>query len=283
MPNQSVLVIVLNYRGQDVLLPCLASLLPTLGPQDTCLVVDNGGEPALMDLVRQQLPTVRILSTGVNLGFARGMNVGLRIAHEEGFEAAWLLNNDVRVEPGALAALKRAQRDAVGRNIFSPVILNKDGQIWFAGGRINYWRMRVEHRRDAPKEMTPFSTQFLTGCALFIPRETWETIGFLDERYFLYYEDAEYSVRAQVHGGKLWVVPEARVKHAEVSEAHPEKVYWLVRSGVEFFSRHTVGWRRSWVRVYLIARRSKNFLERLFLGTALAHSIKRAYTDASIK
>ncbi len=165
MHEKSVLVIVLNYKGQEVLLPCLASVFRELGPLDQCLVVDNGGEKTLMETMEKQFPRLRVLTPETNLGFAKGMNQGLRLAQEEGFGAAWILNNDTLVRPGTLAHLKKAADAHAGAHLFSPVILTPDKKVWFAGGKINFWRMRTEHRESLPKTTVPFLTDFLTGCA----------------------------------------------------------------------------------------------------------------------
>lgn len=283
MPYSNILVVVLNYRGQEVLLPCLSSLIPELRDGDRCLVIDNGHEEKLLQEVKNNFPQVETLSLGVNLGFARGMNRGLSKALEDGFSAVWLLNNDTLVKQGALEALRQAAIEHPGANLFSPLILTPEEQVWFAGGAIDYWRMRTEHVRFLPKQDKPFLTDFLTGCALFIPCSTLERFGMLDERYFLYYEDVEYSVRVRAQGGLLFVVPRARVIHHEVSVLNPDKIYWLVRSGVEFFVRHTPWPLRIWTYGYLSLRRLKNMAEYFFFRKALARSIKRAYTDASME
>lgn len=283
MRYSNILVVVLNYRGQEVLLPCLGSLMPELRDGDRCLIVDNGNEEELLQEVKNIFPQIETQSLDENVGFARGMNVGLKKALEEEFSAVWLLNNDTLVKRGALEALRKAAEEHPGVHLFSPLIFTSDERVWFAGGRVDYWRMRTTHVQSLPDQENTFSTDFLTGCALFIPRRTLEQVGILDERYFLYYEDVDYSVRVRGHGGSLWVVPRARVTHHEVSVLNPDKIYWLVRSGVEFFLRHTPWPLRIWTYSYLGLRRLKNIAEHFFFRRALARSIKQAYTDASIK
>lgn len=275
------LVIVLNYHGEAVLSPCLRSVMQTLWPGDRLLVVDNGQEAVLMQEVRAEFPQVMIEVAKENGGFARGMNVGLRLALTEGFEAVWVLNNDVIVKHDSLSQLKEAAKRTTGPRALSPLIRGANQTIWFAGGWINWWRMRVEHYQTAPEIASPFQTSFLTGCALFIPRITLEHIGLLDERYFLYYEDVDYSLRILEHGGKLWVVPGAEILHHEVSEFRGEKVYWLVKSGVECFLRHSTRWQRVWLNFYLSLRRLRNWSRFLWGDKVLARLIEKAYTEAS--
>lgn len=280
MASIRTLVTVLNYRGEETLFPCLASLIPTLEAGDVLLVVDNGAETALLQSAKERFPRVEVITTGQNLGFAAGMNVGLGRALAGGFDAAWIVNNDTVIAPGALSELKRAANMLPGLNLFSPLIVTPGGEPWFAGGEIDWLRMRTKHVFRRPASPEPFTTRFLTGCALFIPRAVLETVGLLDETYFLYYEDADYSIRTLRQGGRLFVVPGAMVTHSEASQANPEKLYWLVRSGVTFFFRQAGGGRRLLVGLCFWLRRFKNWLRRRFFPSAVAETLERAYTDA---
>lgn len=277
-------IIVLNYRGEQVLRTCLESLRKTVGPEDTVLIVDNGAETALIASIRAEFPEVETVSTEMNRGFAAGMNFGIQYLRSQGtFDAFWLMNNDARVAPEALSILKQAVITQGEKALYSPIIFSDPTTPpWFSGGRINFLRMRTEHHHTAPTSQSPYETEFLTGCALFIPRAAIEEIGLLDERFFLYYEDAEYSLRALRKGLKLWIIPQAHVFHSEESRQNRAKTYWLVRSGVEFFLRESRGIWKLWVNVYFPLRRLKNWLSSTFGSQAVANEVKRAYTDVSL-
>lgn len=284
MPATKVAVIVLNYRGEHLLARCLASLEATIDKGDRILVVDNGREEALMREMVTRFPSVEVLAASENRGFAAGMNLGIRHMLEKGdFDAFWLFNNDAVALPGTLESLKEAFRSNGARALYSPVIYPGPERIpWFAGGNLSFFRMRTEHWQAAKSLTDPYKTGFLTGCALFIPREAFDSLGFLDERYFLYYEDAEYSLRAERLGIGRWVVPAAAVYHSEASRENPAKVYWLVRSGAEFFLRESRGGWRVWVRIYFSLRKLKNWLETRYAPRPLAREVERAYTDVSL-
>ncbi|MGB4943423.1 MAG: glycosyltransferase family 2 protein [Candidatus Moraniibacteriota bacterium] len=284
MLSPSVAIIVLNYRGERVLSRCLASLELAIGPADHVLVADNGHEDTLLSTLRSRFPWIETISTESNRGFAAGMNLGIqRQIGQRQYDAYWLLNNDASITPDTLNQLKQALREKGGHAVFSPVIYQEHtGTPWYAGGRIDYFRMRTVHERSLSSAHDPYETDFLTGCALFVPREVIASIGLLDERYFLYYEDAAYSLRARRAGFRLWVVPQATVYHSEESRSNPAKTYWLVRSGAEFFLRESRGWRRGWVRVVYALRRLKNQLEIWCYPSPMAHEVKRAYTDVSL-
>lgn len=281
-----VAVIILNYRGEMVLPSCLESVFSAIESDDHVLVVDNGQENALMVCLKQQFPRLQVLSLSVNVGFAAGMNAGMRFFTEkkENIDAYWLLNNDTVVAEDTLLELKKVAQNRE-RTLFSPLIQNFPGDgIWFAGGRIDFWRMKTLHYQQLRKEKSPFPTDFLTGCALFIPHPAFEVLGPLDERYFLYAEDAEYSLRAKRAKIDRFVVPTALVRHAETSEMNPKKAYWLIRSTAEFFLRESAGWQQLWVPAYYLLRRVKNKI-RLAISrgkSPLAREIERAYTDVSL-
>lgn len=284
MPTPSVAVIVLNYRGERVLARCLDSLEKALGPSDRVLIVDNGHEEVLLNALCQRYPRVETIRSEANVGFAAGMNLGIQHVLEHGqFDAFWLMNNDAYIEPDALSQMKQALIEKGDQSLFSPVIYPNEGTLpWFSGGQINFFRMRTTHMRALRSQSACFSTDFLTGCAIFIPRAVITALGFLDERYFLYYEDAAYSLRARRMGLRLWVVPRAKIFHSEESEQNPEKLYWLVRSGVEFFFRESRGLWRLWVGILFILRRLKNRIEVICCPSPAARKITQAYNDVSV-
>lgn len=274
----------MNYRGESVLAQCLASLEAVIESGDTIVVVDNGHEDTLMRDIRTRFPRIEILTAEYNHGFAAGMNLGIRHLRANGnFDAIWLFNNDAVALPGALKQLKGALELNGSHAIYSPIIYpGPESDPWFAGGRLDFFRMRAEHDHHLSSREIPYETEFLTGCALFIPWTVLLSAGLLDERYFLYYEDAEYSLRIRRLGMKCWVVPMAHVYHGELSQQNPNKTYWLVRSGAEFFLRESRGWRALWVKFYFFLRKLKNRVEIRYTPRALAREVERAYTDVSV-
>ncbi|MFA9262329.1 MAG: glycosyltransferase family 2 protein [Undibacterium sp.] len=283
MPKFRVAIIVLNYHGAAVLPACIASLTKAIHADDQILIVDNGNEKALLALIKHEFPQIKTLSLEKNGGFAAGMNAGIRFIQDVGgAEAYWLLNNDTSISPETLDALFGTMEAVGEKNLFSPIIRSSvDGPIWFAGGKIDFLRMKTVHRQSLNGKQV-FSTDFLTGCALFIPAASLAALGYLDERYFLYAEDAEFSLRARRKGFGLKVVPAATVYHSEESERNPGKTYWLVRSSAEFFLRESPKLWKLWIWPYYGLRRLKNRFRLILSKNTLASEIERAYTDVSL-
>ncbi|MFZ2299520.1 MAG: glycosyltransferase family 2 protein [Candidatus Moraniibacteriota bacterium] len=275
-------IIVLNYNGGRRLLSCLSSLEQLDYPNKDVIIVDNGSGDDSCASAAKQFPQFAFVRNGKNEGFAKGMNIGTRLALERGARLIWLFNNDAETDRRTLSLLIAAAEAHPQAGLLSPVIYETEsGDIWFAKGTIEYSRMRALHILPAKRELLSkaYPSGFLTGCALLITKELIETIGFLDERFFLYYEDADYSLRALAAGFLCLVVPEARVSHSEESRSNLEKTYFLVHSGLLFFEKHAPLLLRPYLQAYVTIRRIKNVVDRLRGKGGAALEAYRAYQD----
>jgi len=281
MESPNVFVVILNKDGKDCLQDCLKAVFALTYGNLEVIVVDNASRDGSIEHARRTFPKSHFILNRENLGFARGMNVGIRYACAKGARYVWLLNNDAVPRRDSLSELVRTA-DPDGRDILSPFILDRTGKTWFAAGQIDWMRMRAVHV-DPPVDMKrnePYTTGYLSGCALLLPKPAIDTIGLFDEAYFLYYEDADYSLRAKKAGFRLRVVPGSVVVHGEHSIENPDKTYWLVRSGLRFFRTHTPRWRKPYLGTYLLLRKLKNRID-IIRGSAEALLVKRAYADDS--
>ena len=284
-----VFVIILNYNGRDTIKECLASVFRMDYPNFEVVIVDNDSRDGSFELAKNYFPKAHFIKNEKNLGFAAGNNIGIRFALEKMADYIFLLNNDATVFKNTLSDLiKIAQkRESEKIGIFSPVIFKGDSKdIWFAGGKINWLRMRAEHK-NLPQ--SPFKkrgglikTDYVTGCAMLIEKEVFKKIGLLDEIFFLYYEDADFCWRAKKEGFKSAVAAGAKVKHYEKSEENKKaKTYWLVVSGIYFFRKNSPWFLKPWIAVYLIMRKLKNKRDVAGgKGGELAKEVARAYKDA---
>jgi len=247
-----VVVVILNWNGLADTLECLQSLDRQGYPNLSALVVDNGSRPPEPDQLKAQALTAHVILSPSNVGFAGGSNIGMRYALAQDADYVWLLNNDSVVGPGCLAELVAAGEadDRVG--LLSPVVYDyaSPHEIRFAGTVVDFRRLDRIHltsvedmlRRDDADRLA------LTGTALLVKRRVLERTGLLDERYFAYVEDTDYSTRAVRDGFTTRVVPTAVLYHKEGRALgglqSPVREYLLVRNWYLFWSTHLVGWRR---------------------------------------
>ncbi len=213
-----VAVVIVNWNSKDDVLAGVASLVAD-DPAVPIVVVDNGSVDGSVEALRERFPSVDVLATGENLGFAEGCNRG--IARTEA-EWVYLFNNDAVSMPGALTKLRDAAAAAppdVG--MIQPCIVftkhpdkvNSSGVIVFTNGsaRDRHFGEGVEAAQE-PSE--PFCTT--AGAALY-RREMLEDVrrdsGYLDRTFFMYYEDVDLGWRCRLAGWRAMYVPDAVVRH----------------------------------------------------------------------
>lgn len=280
---KKVFFVIVNYNGRDIIESCLRSVFASEQANFSVVVVDNASEDGSMSLVKTLFPKVHCIFHAKNTGFSGGVNSGITFALEHGADFVFLLNNDAILFPDTLSILMRyAEKNP--KSVFSPIILSskEPRKIWFCGGKIDWWRMRARHIPEQKISDRPSSTEYLSGCALCIPKKAFYDAGLFDEDYFLYYEDVDWCMRARVAGYSLWVVPSAEVVHSEQSEKRKSlKIYFLVLSGILFFQKNAVGFWKFWWPAYLFFRRGKNAMDRRFhLGDPIIlERVSHAYKD----
>jgi len=276
-----VAIIVLNFNGRTCLLPCLQSLQGLSYSNFFVVVVDNASSDHSLEDAEAQFPEHAYLKNEKNMGFAGGMNIGMAEAFGRGAEWVWLFNNDALSTETALTELISVATSRLTLGLASPIVRDRDTLTpWFEKGRIDWLRMRALHSSPSQGERAQeaYPSDFLTGCALLVKKGLYEKIGGFDERFFLYYEDVDLSLRARQAGFEVLVISKAVVTHSEQSATSKQKLYYLVLSGLFFFQKHQSFWQKPYYAFYLIARRIKNSSD-VWLGKPSALSVKQAYNN----
>ena len=281
--HPKVFIIILNHNGGEILRDCLRSVFQLDYPNFEVVMADNDSTDGSFEMARENFSRAHLIKNPKNDGFSAGNNLGIRFALEKTADFIFLLNPDTLIKKNALTELIAAAAENPQTGIFSPLILeNKSEKVWFAGGRIEWSKMRTTHITNIVSAK-PYATEYLSGCAMLIRKDVFKKIGLLDEAYFLYYEDADFSFRARRNGLSLLVVPTARVYHFEKSAGNiPFKTYWLVFSGLLFFHKNSTFLTRPWLKVYLLGRKIKNWRSLKQRRDSLAETVKKAYNDYAI-
>ena len=159
-----------------------------------------------------------LVRTGGNLGFAGGNNVGLRYARARGgFDYVWLLNNDTVIHPAALAELVRvAEPDPRVGMVGSTLRYydEPDRVQALAGGRVTRWNGTTHHYDERfGGHAAARAPDYITGASLLVRAALLETVGGMDERYFLYSEEVDWCLRSRERGWRLAHAPESLVWH----------------------------------------------------------------------
>ncbi|HYP55173.1 MAG TPA: glycosyltransferase family 2 protein [Solirubrobacterales bacterium] len=234
-PTLSVLIIAWNSRAE--LERTLPALLPELGDGDELIVVDNDSTDGTPAGVAALAPSARLVSTGRNLGFAAGCNAGAAVASGE---LLVILNPDAAPLPGFGEAIRRPWVEGRGWAAWQALVADHGAtRINSAGNPVHVTGIVWAGRHGEPVEAAPPAGEVpcLSGACLAIPRETWERLGGFPERFFLYHEDVDVSLRLRLAGGALGIEPAAVVDHDYEFGAREHKWRWLERNRWAFLIR----------------------------------------------
>jgi GT2 family glycosyltransferase len=245
-------VVIVNWNGRRLLDACLEAVFAQTTPPDVVLVVDNGSSDGSVQHLRDRWSVVRVIALDWNSGVATANNAGIRAALDAGAGYVLLLNNDADMRSPALAELRRALDDA-GEDVWAaaPKILyrSEPGRIWSAGGAFEWWRgLSRDRGTDEPDRGQydqPADIDYANTCCLLVRAETFARVGLMDEAYFMYYDDADFSARIRRAGGRIRYVPGAQVLHdvqasSGGSAAGPSlfALYYATRNRPRFIQRN---------------------------------------------
>ncbi len=237
-PAVEVSAIIVNWNGRAHLELCIASLQRQTLTGVEVIVVDNASTDGSVAFLRQRFgDAVRIIEHESNLGYAGGLNAGIRAARGRYVLA---LNNDTEVDPACLAALVAAADRNPNAGLFAPKILSfADRQVLDNVGHLLYpdglsrGRGRLEIDRgqyDGQEEIL-----LASGCAVLLRRAMLADIGLFDEALFAYCDDTDLGLRAQLAGWRCRAVPSAVVYHkysAATAAYSPLKAFLVERNRV---------------------------------------------------
>ena len=204
-----ILVVIVTYNALKWIKKGLKSVEKSTLPADV-LLIDNGSTDGTLPLVRTDWPGTRIIETGENLGFGAANNIGLRIVLDEGYDFAYLLNQDAWLERDTLSRLLAAHEPKWG--ILSPM------QLGAYGRRDHRFNHKCGPYVDAALRRHYSNTlvvdvPFVMAAHWLVSREAIETVGGFSPAFKMYGEDDNWIDRLHYHGLRCGVVPAAHAVH----------------------------------------------------------------------
>ncbi len=252
-----VLIILLQYNNSQDTIRCLDFVKKLDYPNFSVIIVDNGSEIKHTNEIGNWLKKKNIepgiyvnfllVTSDHNLGYSGGNNIGIRYALEQNADYVFILNPDTTIEKNTLTKLVEAAELDPGIGIYGPVI--DEGDRTVCGGKIEWLKPELLHIKTANSK--PETDFYIPGAAILIRRGVIEKIGLLDERYFLYFEDADYCERAKQAGYKLAVVSEALIYHKPSSSTSSLGAQLLLR--YHYRNAHLFNWKNGpfWIKLIL--------------------------------
>jgi GT2 family glycosyltransferase len=254
----SICILTLNAR--DFLRACLHSIQEHTTLDHEIIVVDNGSSDGTSDMLQTEFPTVRLIQNQENLGYTYPNNQAMQLAKGR-FIA--LLNPDTLVHSGAFEQLCAFLESHPDVGIVGPKVLNPDGTLQAPCRRgdsrpwavISYFTGLAKRFPDKaffngyllthlPEDQI-HPVDGVSGSCMFIRREVVDQIGYLDERFFAYQEDADYCLRARQAGWQVYYNPEAQITHfggQGGSRVQPYRSIWAWhKSYFLYYRKHFAG------------------------------------------
>jgi GT2 family glycosyltransferase len=260
-----VIIIILNTNRRDDTLACLASLAGSTYANQHILVLDNHSTDGSAAAIRAAFPEVEVVPLQENRGYAGNNNTGMQIALEQGADWVFVLNEDTVLAPDCLAQMVAAgERDSrVG--IVGPMVYHYDepGVIQSAGGQLGpRWDSihlgKDEVDRGQYREL--HTVEWISGCGILVRRAVIEQVGMIDERYFYYWEETEWCLRAGRRGWRVLHVPAAKLWHKGVQRDYqpkPSVTYYATRNRLLTLAKHRAPLR---VRLYVLGQMARTLV-----------------------
>jgi len=216
MINSKVAVIIVNWKKYDITSSCIESILNSTNSNFKIILVDNESDNKKVKNFKYK-NEIEIIQNKKNEGFSKANNIGIDYALKNNFDYTILINNDTIVEKNLIEVLLKTAQ-AKNLSVLQPLILKYCGkEIWNAGGRINYFfgnfitRKTVGNSLNSSHELT----EWLTGCCCLFKTKIFKEIGKLDESFFAYYEDVDFSLRLKKRGYKIGFTSKTHIYHYE--------------------------------------------------------------------
>jgi GT2 family glycosyltransferase len=250
-------VVTVLYQSDDVLEDFFASLQVQEGVSLKLYVSDNSatdsGSVLAKALGEHSGIDTQIVFNNANAGVARGNNQGIAMALADGCEYVLLANNDVEFrDPATISKLVIPLSQGASFASIPKIFYHGTNRIWCAGGSFSPLKAITTHIGEGDDDRGQFDapafTEYAPTCFMMLHHSVFERVGMMDEKYFVYYDDADFVWRMNHQNIHLLYVPVAQVAH-KVSFStgggeSPFSLFYCTRNRL-YFSRKNLGFPRS--------------------------------------
>lgn len=254
--NNLIGIVTVLYNSDEVLPDFFTSLAAQTGVRFRLYVIDNSaGDSGLQisrTLAEQYGVDARFIFNNANLGVATGNNQGIQMALDDGCEYVLLANNDTKFnDPDTLLHLVNRLSESGDAAATPKINYFASNKIWCYGGYISLLRATTPHYQQGKEDLGQLDHLRTVGyaptCFMMIHRKTFDRIGMMDEKYFVYYDDADFVYRMGLAKLQITFVPECKIFHkvsfSTGGDFSPFSIYYGTRNRIYFIRKHFHGFR----------------------------------------
>ncbi|MDG1792637.1 MAG: glycosyltransferase family 2 protein, partial [Flavobacteriaceae bacterium] len=211
-PNKKLAIIIVNWKQYDLTKKCLISVSKVKFENYKIILVDNESNEINLNILLNDFNNLKVIKNKSNLGFGVANNQAINYVLDENFDYVMLLNNDTEVDKNFISPLINniEKNNSIGG--VQPLIMNYNNRdlIWSAGGYINKFFGNTTTNKSLGKKL---NLDWITGCCMLLKTEVIKKTKLLDENFFAYYEDVDWSIRIKDLGYTLELVDKSLVYH----------------------------------------------------------------------
>lgn len=274
-------IVIVDYLNAGDTLNTLRSLRKSeIFPQIEVIIVDNS--PSIQEEYIQAAAyeNVTILSRPDNPGFGASNNFAVsRLRNDEGF--VWFLNNDTLLDIGALEKVIEYLECSSDKDFYGTILRDFSGNMQaFGGGKINWLLGRTVNILSKEEKL-----DYIHGASMIVPLKLFRLVGGFDERFFMYFEDVDLSIRLRNIGARLRILDNITVYHKEGGSIGKrsltlDRVY--TESSVYFFKKHYIH-----SEIPVLSGNMLRLIKRILSGNnesakVIAHALRDSYTSGDI-
>ncbi len=231
-------IVIINYKTPELTIAGLQALFESEISYDFHVaIVENFSNDGSFEKIEIAIREnnwqnkVTMINSSFNGGFAYGCNLGIRFHQQrQSTDFFWMLNPDAAVRPQALEELIEVFKTNSKLGIAGSRLENKDGSKRNASFTFHSWKTEflrgfglaifdrlmsanIQKIVSSEEDIHPSQTDWISGASMMIRKEVVDDIGYFDEKYFLYFEEMDYCLKAKKAGWQRWHVPKSRVMH----------------------------------------------------------------------
>ncbi len=248
-------VSIVEFNTKELLKKCLHSVLNQRkhsGNEIAIWVVDNNSEDGSAQMVKTEFPQIHLIQNTQNLGFAKGHNAALKKINTD---FVLIVNSDTELTDDAIFKMVEFMGQHPDCGIASCKVTSFDGKLQPNGGDLPFglalfaWLFNLEilgnlpnfHRNERSYYQSAHEVGWVSGSFMMVRQAVFEKIGYLNEDYFMYFEDTEFCFKAKKMGFKVMINPEVVIRHVGgASSEDPRLRQWRgeMKGLIYFYTKH---------------------------------------------